>query len=72
VFRIANSEESESVRRKNFPSGGDWMSRDGQANTAISSATKTDALLRIRGAVMVPPIEYAYPVLLFDLKPSVI
>ena len=48
MFRVAKSEESESVRRRNFPSGGDWVSRDRQANMAVSSATKTDALLRIR------------------------
>ena len=44
MFRIAKSEESESVRRRKFPSGGDWVSRDRQANMAVSSATKTDAL----------------------------
>jgi len=71
VFRIAKSEESESVRRRNFPSGGDWVSRDRRANMAVNSATKTDALLRIRWAVMVPAIEYAYLVSLFDLEPSV-
>jgi len=47
---FAKREESESVRtrRRNFPSGGDWVSRDRHANMAVNSATKTDALLRIR------------------------
>ena len=43
MFRIAKSEESESVRRRNFPSEGDRVSRDKQANMAVNSATKTDA-----------------------------
>jgi len=48
VFRIAKKEESEPVRRKrNFPSGGDLVSGDRQANMDVNSATKTDDLLRI-------------------------
>ena len=45
VFRMAKSEESESVRRRrNFPSEGDRVSRDGQANMAVSSATYGELL----------------------------
>ena len=45
--RCLESRREKEVRR-NFPSGGDWMSRDKQANMAVNSAMKTDALLRIR------------------------
>jgi len=50
LLRITKNEESEAVRRRrrNFPSGGDWVSWDRQANMVVSSATKTNALLRIR------------------------
>ena len=52
VFKSSWKEERESVRRRNYPLGDNWVRWERQKMMVINSEAKTDTVLRVRCDVM--------------------